>query len=103
MTSDEEIGDPPECLEAFEQDTWKEIVGLSLPGVLTRHDRVTVEIVARLLAEFRVNPQRFTAAKLARLEALLGRLGMSPADRSRVSARLPSQPNPFAINERKPA
>jgi len=98
-----DIGDPPKHLTQREQDTWKEIVNLAIPGVLTLHDRVAVEMATRLLAEFRTDSQSFTAAKLARLEAMLGRFGMTPADRSRVSARLPSQPNPFANNGVKSA
>ena len=97
-----EIGDPPEHLTESEQDTWEEIVKLALPGVLTLHDRVALEIATRLLDEFRTDSRSFAAARLARLEALLGRFGMTPADRSRVSARLPTECNPFAINDRKP-
>ena len=98
-----EIGDPPGHLTPSEQETWEEIVRLALPGVLTLHDRIAVELATRLLAEYRTNSQSFNAAKLGRLEAMLGRFGMTPADRSRVAGKSPSHTNPFANNGRRPA
>lgn len=81
-----EIGDPPTYLSEMERLAWAEIVQNAPISVLTSADRQIVELASRLMAESRVDFTEFTAAKLARLEAMLGKLGMTPADRSRVSA-----------------
>jgi phage terminase small subunit len=80
-----EIGDPPTYLSEMERLAWAEIVQNAPISVLTSADRQIVELASRLMAESRVDFTEFTAAKLARLEAMLGKLGMTPADRSRVS------------------
>ncbi len=36
---------------------------------------------------FRLDPVEFPAAKLVRLEALLGKFGMTPADRAKVGGK----------------
>lgn len=80
------LGDPPEHLSEAERACWRELVVMSPPGVLTGGDAWAVEIAARLMAEYRADGRLFQAAKLSRLQAALGSLGLSPADRSRVSA-----------------
>jgi len=81
-----EIGDPPADFSDGERTAWSEIVQNAPLRVLTIADRQIVEITSRLMAESRENWLDFTAAKIGRLEAMLGKLGMTPADRSRVSS-----------------
>ncbi|SET67811.1 hypothetical protein SAMN05216412_11257 [Nitrosospira multiformis] len=63
---------------------WHEIVGLTHPGVLCRAARLIVEHAANILALLREGGWTSNRA-LTRLEAVLGKLGVSPADRSKVS------------------
>lgn len=84
------VGEPPEHMAADAKAVWHELVGLACPGVLGDSDRFLVEIVSTLMAEFRRGgvdengKSLFSDAKLSRLQAGLGQLGMTPADRSKV-------------------
>ena len=81
-----DIGDPPKRLKTKDlKAAWREIVDICPPGVLTNADRLHLEIICYLLTEFRENPRDFMASKLARLEAMLGKCGLTPADRSKIS------------------
>ena len=76
---------------------WHEIVACAPRDVITESDRLSLELMASLLAEFRQSPADFTAAKLVRLEALLGKFGMTPADRAKVGGKVEKpKGNPFA-------
>lgn len=92
-----DIGDPPAAFSLSEKLAWKEIADTCHSGVLCRADRIVVELAARLLAEYRLAPLTFPDARLLRLNKLLSSFGMTPADRSRVTAALPAgKPNRFA-------
>jgi hypothetical protein len=57
-----------------------------------------VALAAGLLAEHREAPLMMTAAKLSRLESLLGRFGMTPSDRAKLE--IPGgggEESPFAL------
>ena len=92
-----ELTDAPPHINGAVLHAWNEIVKYAPLQVLTESDRLSIELAANLLAQFRDNPIEFTAAKLVRLEALLGKFGMTPADRSKVGGKK-EQPkgNPFA-------
>lgn len=79
------IGTYPKRFTAAERQAWRDIVKGACAGVLTSADRVAVEMAATLLAEFRESPRDITAPRIARLHALIGSFGMTPADRSRVA------------------
>lgn len=83
------LGSAPRHLNDAARKCWNEIKRLAPEGVFGNCDRWAVEIAAVLMAEFREMPLEMPAARLARLDALLGRFGMTPADRSKVTA-LPS-------------
>lgn len=89
------VGEPPKSLKKDELACWNEVVALSPPGVITSADRIAVEIAARLLAEFRKNFEEMPAARLMRLEALLGKFGMTPSDRAKIAAPGDDERNPF--------
>lgn len=84
------LGAAPKRLTEQQREAWAEIVDTAIPGVLTGADRVLVELAARLLADIWAADEVPTM-KAARLEACLGRMGMTPADRSRVSVA-PTEP-----------
>lgn len=92
------IGEPPEHLKPQEQDLWREIVSIVAPGVLANSDRLALEIASVLMAEFRLlGTKGMTDGRLSRLSALLGQLGMTPADRARVNApKRGPEANPFS-------
>lgn len=97
------VGEPPEYLAADEKALWHEIVSLACDGVLGDSDRLAVEIAATLMAEFRRGGRDeqgrplFTDARLSRLQAILGQLGMTPADRAKVKVPKKGAPaNAFA-------
>lgn len=91
----EELGEPPAMLKSNELQAWRDIVEHCAAGVLRKSDRIAVEIAASLLAQYRRAPGKFPSAKLGRLEILLGKFGMNPSDRSKVSAPRQPENNPF--------
>ena len=77
-------------------NAWNEIVKSAPREVLTGSDALAIEVAANLLAQFRNDPIEFPAAKLVRLEALLGKFGMTPADRAKVGGKKEApKGNPF--------
>jgi hypothetical protein len=64
---------------------WDEIVAQTVPGVLTISDRIALEMVCRLMAEIRKKPEELSVGKVTALCNLLGRFGLTPADRSKVT------------------
>ena len=91
------IGPPPASLTPKQLECWDEIIANSPEGVLAKSDRVVVEIAARLLALVR-SKAKASAAIVSLLGQNLQRLGMTPADRSRVAA--PGAPPPKSPWER---
>lgn len=90
------IGPAPEHLNEMQSQAWDEIVGMMYPGVLGEADRIALEIMAKLLVDFRTNYEDFTGAKLARLEGMLARFGMTPSDRTKIVVPKGEKKNPFS-------
>lgn len=57
--------------------------------MLEARDRAYLEVAAFLFVQFREAPAEFHPAKLARLQMMLTKLGMSPVDASRVTMPKP--------------
>ena len=89
------IGGAPSFFSPDEIIAWDQLIEHSLPGVLTAADRFMVELGAKLLAESRREGEDFTGAKVAQLVSILGRLGLSPADRQKVAGPQQKGGNPF--------
>lgn len=96
------IGEPPGFLTKAEQQIWREIVENSCPGVLTQADRFAVEEMCRLLSKLRLQKKvRGKGGKMVLDKPMLGerqlfsqwcaRIGMTPADRSKI--KIPPQPS----------
>jgi hypothetical protein len=89
----EPLGGPPLCFTAAGGASdytgsrlitiWNEIVAEAPPGVLTNADRKHVELACRLL--FRIRKDQAKSGDYSRLDVLLGKMGMNPADRSKVN------------------
>jgi hypothetical protein len=81
-----DIGDPPAHLSDGERLCWIELVGLCHEGVLCAADRPFLEYGARVWNQLR-SEQDIDPKLGIRFETVCARLGMTPADRSKVSAR----------------
>ena len=99
---DPEVAGPLKAAPAHFTDDqvgiWKELVKAAPKNVVTESDRFALEIATLLLQQFRNDPVDFTAAKLVRLETLLGKFGMTPSDRAKVAGPVQKKPgsNPFS-------
>ncbi|WP_440221847.1 hypothetical protein ACQQ2N_12190 [Dokdonella sp. MW10] len=90
-----DIGPPPAKLKANVRRCWDEIVGLCHAGTLCPADRLIVEHAARLLAQLRAEGWLVHPTILIRFEASLGKLGLTPADRSKVQVKKAPPKNQF--------
>jgi hypothetical protein len=59
--------------------------------VLSEAERIIVEVLAKQPTDIRENPEAATPAKYSRIESLIGKLGMTPADRARVGVAPPRE------------
>lgn len=98
---DRPLGPPPEFMRADQRAAWMEIERLA--PWLAHADRLAVEIAATLVARFRIDPGSMPPALYTRLETMLGRLGLTPSDRSKVSAPTPTKVNRFSHHGKRPA
>lgn len=89
-----DIGDPPAYLTVDQQDCWRTLVEKCAGGVLRQSDEVALEIAARLFAEMRAGT--IDRPGLKQLDTLLGKFGMNPSERSKVSAPKTKPKNKFA-------
>lgn len=96
-----DIGDPPADWDEGVKACWREIVGLIAPGVLGKSDRLAVEMAANLLHQLRQSKWLVPAAVLTRYETLIGKFGMTPSDRSKVSVPKKPDVNPFSALVKK--
>lgn len=88
------LGGPPDRLDPNQRAIWLEIQGELVEGVALASDRQSFELLVRLVDRCRRND--LDGAGLAMMGRLFVAFGMTPADRSRVSApKPPSEENPF--------
>lgn len=86
----------PGYFTAEQSAVWDEMVGILPESVLQATDRMAVELTARLVARFRsLGDADVTMAQAAQIRTALASLGMTPADRSRVSSKKTPTVNPF--------
>jgi hypothetical protein len=88
------VGPAPEDLEEGVKAVWDEIVGNCAAGVFQSSDRLMLEVLCRMVVEFRSDPSGFGGRKYQQLTQLLARCGMTPADRSRVVVKGGQQDKP---------
>ena len=84
------LGPPPRHLGVEARTAWRETAASA--RWLCRPDRGLLEVYAQLLAAARRDFDAMSAAKLSLLASLGARLGLAPADRSRLT--LPPTPTP---------
>ena len=97
------LGPAPAHLNAAQRVAWAELERITPTGVLTEADRPFLEMTCMLLALLRDLGATMETSKIARLESCRGRLGLTPADRSRVKALPIAKGNTFASLGRRPA
>ncbi|MFC6644148.1 hypothetical protein ACFQBQ_00785 [Granulicella cerasi] len=84
------IGDAPEHLNDAQKAIWAELVSISLPDVLANADRFLLELTVRMMNRLREDTA--SDSNLTTLRQCLAQLGMTPADRSRVSSNKQETP-----------
>ncbi len=103
-TSGAEIGKPPTYLDKEARAVWQELARDL--GWLVREDRFALETACLAIAQVRAMHRKcepITAALLSAMNASLGKLGASPADRSKVQAAPPEDDDdPFAAFDAAP-
>jgi hypothetical protein len=98
---DRPLGPPPESMRPDQRAAWMEIERLA--PWLAFADRLAVEVTSWLLARFRLDASSMPPALLTRLETMLGRLGLTPSDRSKVAAPTRAAANRFSGNGKRNA
>lgn len=81
--SNQPAGDPPEHLDQIEAVIWHEALRLVPHGVITEADRYMLALFCQL--EKKARKGSLTAIERGQMISLLARMGMTPADRSRIS------------------
>jgi hypothetical protein len=81
----EPLGNPPTRLNAALQEVWREILGKLVVGVALESDAMAFESLVRMVFKER-DKGELNGPDGARLDRLYARFGMTPSDRSRVSA-----------------
>lgn len=89
------LGDAPEHLSDAARACWFEVSTYAPVGVLKGADRVTLETLCNLLAEYREDPRAFAVGKYTHLIGCLARLGMTPADRQKLGTEKAKDENEF--------
>lgn len=82
-----DLGPPPKHFNADLAAVWKELAATCPAGVLTSADRWLVELACSLMLNFRRSKGLVTGKELSQLVTCLSRMGMTPADRSRVGVK----------------
>jgi phage terminase small subunit len=91
------IGRPPMHLRPAEKAAWIELVRTAHPGLLSRSDRIIVEIAARLIVRMR-HPDAKNSEYTALL-TVLSKLGMTPASRLKLNLPPIAVPTPEVQSE----
>jgi hypothetical protein len=88
------VGRPPAHIGAAEKAVWAELVRVAHPGLLTRSDRLILEIAAKLIVRMRTSDAK--TSELNALMNVLAKIGMTPAARLKMNLQplelLPSNP-----------
>lgn len=77
------LAGPPKNLTSSEKQAWEDITGTVVPGVAFDSDRIHIEMTAMLLASIR-DAGGAPASAYAQLTSMLAKLGMNPADRTKI-------------------
>ncbi|MCU7916561.1 MAG: P27 family phage terminase small subunit [Candidatus Thiodiazotropha sp. (ex Gloverina cf. vestifex)] len=84
----------PDHLNEVETGCWDELVKQIPAGVLSASDLTSLEIAAKLLAEWREDSKGMATARIARLTNEMGKFGLNPSARASLTVEKPKE-NPF--------
>lgn len=84
----------PAHLDAHEQRCWDEIVKQIPAGVLSSSDLLSLEVCAKLLAEWREDSRGMATARIARMTNEMGKFGLNPSARASLTVEKPKT-NPY--------
>jgi len=73
----------PSHLDGHLASIWKEVAGMLHARVAGQQDRLAFEMLVRIVADCRSDDA--TPAHYARMQAMMGEFGMTPASRSKVA------------------
>lgn len=90
------LGAIPEHLTEEAKAVWFELETYAAAGVLTGADRIVLATLSELVAEHRADPRKMPANRIGQMVGLLGRLGMSPADRQKLGKPKEKGRDPFS-------
>lgn len=91
------LGAAPAHFDDDEVAMWAEISGILPYGVAGDSDRLIVEMLCRVMLQLRDTPRgQLDPPLLGKFQSLVGALGMTPADRSKVKAMKAPVQNAFA-------
>jgi hypothetical protein len=77
------LGNPHKCLTELQVECWRELVAMAPDGVLMDSDAWAVEIASRVMAKLRQDGE-LPSTQWAILISALAKMGLTPADRSKV-------------------
>lgn len=89
------LGDAPKHLTKEQKSIWLEVVGDLAYGVCQKSDRIALELMVKLLAQFRTDELSFTGAAMDKLIKLCSKFGMTPSDRRGIIVPDKPKDNPF--------
>lgn len=89
------IGPPPAYLSPYEKKMFREIVKTAHEGTLMHADRLFIAHGARLLSRISRNEDYDDMPLIEKYSKFLSMMGMTPTDRTRVSATPKPVENPF--------
>ncbi len=81
------IGRPPTHLTSEQRTVWAELVRQAPVGMLTKHDRLSLEVAVHLVLRLRSGHAK--NAEVTSLSAALASLGMTPSSRRRMNYEAP--------------
>lgn len=98
------IGPAPSYFCEQQREVWDYLVSVMFVGVLGNSDRPTFEVLATLFHRFRYGAhgddsapyQALSGVELNCMNSIMARYGMTPSDRTKISARTTSKNNPFS-------
>ena len=90
------IGSAPKHLDPEVQVIWDEVVELIPKGVAGDSDRLSLELLCRVLFEIRTT-EKFIASHYQQFISLASRFGLTPADRQRV--KVPEKPKTSGFDD----
>lgn len=79
------LGEPPVDFDEYLKALWQDLVRMVPAGVLTNADRWLVELACRTMRQ--VKKGEALAAEKNLLLSCLSRMGLTPADRSKIAAQ----------------